>query len=281
MSEQFVNIEADWMYDVAEQQIPGFNWDLFMSWHPKTPEEMLNAPSFSEPVEIAHPDFNLVADFGSYAHAIYAKDPTDAPIPSATPGDDTEPSPDSSNGPRPSNPLQHERSSSSWERKPVDSSDTETDDECFVFKDDPPRKPNSCFFALSDDGRQTAGLGSAARIYSARNTAGVSRSIASSQPILNFDEKQEKDEKDNTSESKRQARPIMRIFPSSARQNNTTIGSKSVKQKHGQRRVKRQVPTRQAGANTINPPPAPRKVRAKDESKYIDSLECASTGVSG
>jgi hypothetical protein len=285
MSEQFINKEADWMFDVAEKQIPGFNWGLFMSWQPKTPEEMLNAPSFSEPVEIAHPDFNLVADFGNgNAHAIYAKDPTDAPIPSPPPGDHTEPSPDSSSRPQPSKPLQHDWSTRSWERTPADSSETETDDDCFVFKDDPSRKPNSCFFPFSDDGRQTAGLGSAARIYSARNTAGVSRSIASSQPILNYDEKQEKDEKDNTSrtmESKRQTRPIMRIFPTSARQNNTTIGSKSVKRTHVQRKVKRKVPIRPAGANTIYPPPASQTVHAKDESKYSGSIERASAGVSG
>jgi hypothetical protein len=283
MSEQFINIEADWMYDVAEEQIPGFNWDLFMSWHPKTPEEMLNAPSFSEPVEVPLPDFDLTADYGSHAQAIYAEVPKDIPTPSKPPGDDTEPSPDSSSRPPPSDPLQQEWSTPFWDWKPAVSSDTETDEE-FVFRDDPPRKPYFCFPSQSDDGRQTAGLGSAARIYSARNTAGVSRSIASSQPILNYDEKQEKDEKDNTSstmDSKRQDPPIIRIFPSKARQNNTTPGKKPAKRTHGQRKVRRKVPIRTAGANTTDPPPASQQVRAREESKYIDAIRRASSGVSG
>jgi len=46
-TEQFINVEADWMYDYARLAFPEFNWDAFNSWTPQTMTEMLEPPLFS------------------------------------------------------------------------------------------------------------------------------------------------------------------------------------------------------------------------------------------
>ena len=70
--DQFVNISDEWMMDVAMEHFPGFDWEAFKAWDPKTPAEMLNARSFSEPVELRPGDYDVVAVCGDDAEAIYA-----------------------------------------------------------------------------------------------------------------------------------------------------------------------------------------------------------------
>jgi len=77
--DQFINLEADWMTDVAEKHFPGFDWEAFNRWQPLSPDEMLNAPSFSEPVDLAPPTFDLVAEIGDEAEALYAPTAPSAP----------------------------------------------------------------------------------------------------------------------------------------------------------------------------------------------------------
>lgn len=51
LSLQYINFEADWMYSVAEQQMPGFNYTLLHSWlqSASTVDHLLNGPVLFEP----------------------------------------------------------------------------------------------------------------------------------------------------------------------------------------------------------------------------------------
>ena len=51
LSAQYVNVEASWMYDAAEKQMPGFNYVLLRTWlqTATTADHLLNGPVLFEP----------------------------------------------------------------------------------------------------------------------------------------------------------------------------------------------------------------------------------------